>query len=432
VLADDSSASESLLSDDEYDFEVAGSFDVDQEFDMEYVPTDKEASPGSSVLDGLRLSLKGDVAQGKHIDVSRASVGLIYEAVPWQSAYVKVDGKYIYFHQKDRLAESAGSSYSRLKLNEAWLQYSHHQCVAKVGLQSLFWGGVEGSYAVDVINPLIATEPLLTDYSQVRQSQNQLLLNCFLNESEFELFYIPDPRLDRYSHKNRELFDALESQIENEWGVRVTQRMEGFDVSFMYANLYENTPTFIVDPLNLASVSLGASKYDLFGMSTTWALGRLLLEVDLAYKRGLSRNQFNLLNQELVLDSQTEVALGFEYTTSNNHQISAGVWFYESRISFSKTQAEKAEFWNVSWSKQYANDNLTLSMLSAWSKEPERLMITGLSEYDWDDNWTLSSSLSYTDQSSGSSSAPTQVKGFESPFQSASTWSTQLSFELSF
>ena len=58
------------------------------------------------------------------------------------------------------------------------------------------------------------------------------------------------------------------------------------------------------------------------------------------------------------------------------------------------------EVWNFNWSKQYWNDDLTLSTLALWQKQPDAAQITVMADYLWDDQWSSALALSYKAPSS--------------------------------
>jgi len=428
------SAEESLLDDDElftdayensaYEDDVSGiDYSVSEGWELaDSSPQDSSSGAHTaSWFKKIRIGFSGDLSQGQKLEIGRLNFNLKYEDAIWPNAYIKLDTKFTYFHQKDDLAETAGADYGHAKVNDAWFQYSYERCVAKVGYQSLFWGVVEGSYALDIINPLDTTEPLLTDYSELSQSQGLMLVNCYFSDSDFELFYLSDAKIDKYSHKSRTLFDQLESSLNDEWGVRYSYHLEGVDFTLMYAHLYENTPHLKVDLLDPSFLELQSFRYDLIGLSFSWAIERLLIEADLAYKQDQYKNQILVVGQPVDPDDLFEIALGFEYLTSSNHQFSAGVWFFDAREESFDLRPKHSQLWSFSWRKQYLNDSLSLSLLGGWVKRPERFSLTALADYELDDYWMISSSISHVNATQ--SNHDTQ----QSLPLTASEFSTQLS-----
>ena len=342
----------------------------------------------------LSVTVQQTFLQGEQLDISRSEFRLEYEVAPWKGAYLRLDNKYSYYAHHDQQLSSAGASFGRNKLQEAWLQISESACVTKLGRQGLYWGVVEGTFALD-ISPFDFTEPLLTDYSNIRLSQDMLLADCYFSNTQFQSFYVVSASMDVLSQKDTGQIEKLENTLHGEWGGRVTQTWEGLDIALMYAHLYGNTPLTLIDTTQQSGIRLDVSRYDLFGVSASWASGRLLLELDLAYKKDLMENYSG---KEI---SNAEAALGFEYTTYNNHHLNVGVWMFEQVIQaptlLKDTKSEAIQSWTMGWSKTYFNDDLIMSFLGMYLNKPKVLTGTVLAQYQWDDYWNFSSALSYTD-----------------------------------
>jgi len=354
----------------------------------------EEGSKETSWRQDFSVTVQQTFLQGEKLEISRSELRLEYEVAPWKGAYLHLDNKYSYYAHHDQQLGSAGVSFGHNKLQEAWLQVSESACMAKLGRQGLYWGVVEGTFALD-ISPFDFTEPLLTDYSNIRLSQDMLLANCYFATTQLQSFYVASASLDVLKQKDTAQLDKLENTLREEWGVRVTQSWEGLDIALMYAHLYGNTPLTLIDISQPGGIRLDVSRYDLFGISSSWAVGRLLLELDLAYKKDRLENYSG---KEV---SNVEAALGFEYTTYNNHHLNAGIWLFEhvtqAPTLLEDTKSETVQSWTMGWSKTYFNDDLTMSFLGLFLNEPQILTSTVLAQYQWDDYWSFSSALSYTD-----------------------------------
>ena len=368
---------EDLLAGDEFEFEL------------------QDSHVDDSWRKGLHITLQQTFFQGEQLKISRSEMRVEYEAAPWDGAYLRLDNKYTYYGHDDQQLGVDGESFGHNKLQEAWLQLSESSCVAKIGRQGLSWGAIEGAFAVDVVSPFDFTEPLLTDYSNIRLSQDMILADCYFSNTKIQSFYLTSARINTYKQKNTTLLDELEDSLNDEWGVRVTQGWKGLDISFMYAHLYGNEPLTVIDIKQPGGLIIAVARYDFIGLSTTWAIGRLLLELDLGYKKN------ELENFSGKEKSHVETAFGFEYTTSNNHQLSAGVWVFEEVIQKPtldhNLKRDTVQSWTLGWGKTYLNDDLVMSFLSSWFEEPEVLSSTLLAQYQWDDFWNFSSALTYTD-----------------------------------
>lgn len=343
----------------------------------------------------IQVTLQQTFLQGKHREITRTEARIEYEVAPWDGAYVRIANKYTYYGHNDQQLDIDDRSFGHNKLQEAWLQLSESSCVAKLGRQGLSWGVIEGAFAVDVVSPFDFTEPLLTDYSNIRLSQDLLITNCYFSKTQIQSFYVTSARLNIYQQTNIRLLQALEDSLHDEWGFRVTHGWEGLDVSLMYAHLYGNAPLTVIDSEQISGLRLDVARYDFVGLSTVWAIGRLLLEFDLGYKHN-ERENFSGKER-----SHLETAFGFEYTTFNNHQLNAGVWIFDEVIQKPGPQQNlkrgSVQAWTLGWAKTYLKDDLVMSFLGSWLTESEVLSTTLLAQYQWDDYWNFSAALSYTD-----------------------------------
>lgn len=347
----------------------------------------------------------------------QSSARLEYEGNLAEGWYLKLDTRYRYFYADDDLAENRGGAYGKNKWQRAWLQYSRGSCTATAGRQTLIWGTVEGTFVTDIVTPFDYTEQLLTDFGNVRLAQDMLVGDCFVGSHQFQVFYTPDARTDIFQH-HRLTFqlapgfpeEDLSVDAEEEWGFRYKVTGSGFDLSLMAARLFDNTPTVVVDlpsspndPLStlLAPFLAGIAprpdipvesklaRFNLLGMASSVAIGRLLFKFEAAHR---DRQLIQISGEET---ERYDAALGFEYTTSGNHMFNGGIWgthFKNDNVDTRDTQVL-----TLGWRKTYLNDNLIMSLLGNWSSEPRFGALTVLAEYQWNDYWNTALALSVAD-----------------------------------
>jgi hypothetical protein len=379
--------------------------------DFEVSLNSSEQQPGSDQTSTLidrfweqaALKLKSDLAYQDELTMARGQARFDATARPFAQTFLKLDLQYTYYHQKDDLVLSPDSIQHALKINDAWFQYTQDACNAKAGRQKLFWGAVEGSYALDVLMPLDLTEPLLTDFSLIRRSQDMAVFTCFMQGYQVELFFTPQALLDQSTIRQAKTLQTLENKLDNEWGGRITKHFAGLDVGLYVARVYENTPETVIDFNTLSVAGYQLDQFDLYGFSVVYAIDRLLLEADFSYQKEIKRIALGEQNTSDTLKYRSEAALGFEYTTESNHQLSAGAWFFSYLSPLDTEQEIHAQMWNINWSKQYWNDDLTLSALGLWQKQPDVAQLTVMADYLWDDQWSSALALSYKAPSSAAS-----------------------------
>jgi hypothetical protein len=361
--------------------------------------------------DGIKMALEHSHTQilGE-TSREQSSLGIVYEGNIADGWYLNIDTRYRYFWNEDDLAENRNGSYGKNKWQRAWLQYSRGACSATVGRQTLIWGTIEGTFVTDIVTPFDYTEQLLTDYGSVRLAQGMLVGECFSTNSQLQAFYIPNSRTDIYQHHPLfiETVPGLapanfDIDPKNEWGVRYKWLGNGYDVSILYAKLFDNTPTPMlnrdpnsaISPLDIVNGTLNNERpipegvkvepalahFDLVGLSSAMAVGRVLYKLELAYR-----------SEQLISFSDTtterfDAAVGFEYTTNSNHIINAGLWGIH--LKSREATRNNTQILRVGWRKPFLRDNLVMSLLGNWVSAPRLSTLTLLGDYQWNDYWSL-------------------------------------------
>ncbi len=380
------SVAEDLLEDDGFSFE--------EETD---VTEDNWRSAFKVTLDQSQTHIAGG------LQTQRSTVRMEFEDGFTKGWYIKLDSKYRYFWHKDQLAQQQKDAYGHHQWQQAWLQYSFGACAIKSGRQTLIWGEVEGTFAVDIVTPFDYTEQLLTEYSNIRLAQDMAFAECFSDRIQTQLFYIPNAKTDVYRHNTSQYpvqlapgTPALDMGVdaEEEWGGRLKWLGDGFDISIMVAKLYGNSPVVVFEQsLPKADISY----FTFYGLSSSVARGRLLMKFDAGYKT----DQLTSMTSEA--SDRYDVAIGLEYTTSSNHNINGGFW----RAGYKGDDApNETDIITFGWSKTYLKDDLSMSLLGNWISEPRFKSITLRSEYQWDDYWNISAALGLADSNDSTKNTP--------------------------
>ncbi len=339
--------------------------------------------------DGFIVGLNHQITQGRDLTQSRSELEIEYERALGQAGYGRLHHRFRYFWPSDGEAKRAGQSFGVNQLHEAWYQHTFELCNAKLGRQSLFWGTVEGAYAVDIISPFDFTEPLITDFASIRLGQDMLVARCFYLPLQFEFFWAPQARLDQLSFSDTEAFDRSERRLHDEFGLKLQHSWEGGDLALMVARLYGNTPVPIVDQSNPAELHLIVERFNFVGLSLAQAIGRFLLEFDLGYKQD-QVTAYSGKKEDLI-----EAALGFEYRTSGNHQFSAGVWQSRAQAQLVGEARQKTRVWTLAWSKAYLHEILLMSILGVADEHSDFSSMTLQTDYQWNDYLATSFALAY-------------------------------------
>ena len=355
-----------------------------------------------SILEFISVKLKGDLAYSESLILARGNARILSESTPIDNSYLKADVQFNYYNAKDDLLPDESDNEYTVKINDLWFQYSKEACSLKLGRQGLYWGNVEGTQALDVVSPLDLSEPLLTDFSLIRRSQDIISTSCFHNDYGFEIFVIPNPLLDQFTVRQNSDFKDLESALSAEWGGRITKHAQGLDLSFYYGRFNDNTPKAIFDLNALTLVGIYVDQFELFGAGIVYAIDRLLLEFELSYKSELAFQAIEPVSSYGYLSNKKrkdrlELAIGAEYTTATNHQLSSGIWIYEYENNPLVSSYADTYVLNATWSKLFLNDDLGLSALVFWQKEPELYQFTFMANLLISDYWSTSTAVSYQD-----------------------------------
>lgn len=364
--------------------------------------------------DGFKTTLAHNHTQiPGAIHREQSSLRIEFEQNLAEGWYLQLDSRYRYFWGEDDFAEARrdGEAYDEVKWQRASIQYSQSACTATVGRQSLIWGSVEGTFVTDIVTPFDYTEQLLTDYGTVRLAQDMLVGECFAGRAQLQVFYTPEAETDLYQHHPLRVVlhpdvppATLEAEADEEWGMRFKWQGTGYDLSLMAARLYDNTPSLIITsseestpPGGIGNIVLPPefsaeaqlAQFNLIGLASSVAMGRLLIKSELAYR-----------NRQITpstgdFGARYDAAVGLEFTTFNNHMLNAGIWL--ARFEDENAKAQEFEVVTVGWRKTYLNDDLAMSLLGNHSSEPEFSMLTVLAEYQWNDYLSTDLALSIAD-----------------------------------
>ena len=351
----------------------------------------------SLISDSFRLSLSRQASYGSGIEQSFMGARIEFDRPLFTGAYARIDYQVNHYFSPDSNAKEVGSAYTHRNLNEAWLQLSYKDCVVKLGKQNLFWGRVEGAYALDQISPIDYTKALLTNFSDIRLASEMAMARCYHGAVSSELFYQADTRFNRLSHFESSIDRLARNGLGDEWGGRLEFVGDAYELSVNYAKLYDNQYSVLTDNISFTAQPY-SQEYELYGLSIGIPNGNMMYEVDIGHKTKQVSSPLVINNEPADLKPTTEFALGFEYLSSSNHQINGGVWRYHYLDSI-KNKINHAEIWNVTWSKAYLKDLLELSLLATWLSQNEIAGLNIASVYELSDNLEVSFSAAYSSRS---------------------------------
>lgn len=301
------------------------------------------------------------------------------------------------------------------RINEFFLQRSFDQHSIKVGRQTVVWGETVGNSVLDVINNFEFRDLTIIDIEDARLNQWMVVWDYFGEDSNWSSFVNLYPEFNPPIVRGSPFFfepefNLTDYQREGETFFEVgTQWRKSFDltdISFMAAYLYDNQLRY-EDPVSRLDDAI-AKKNDfmLLGFSASRAIGRLLLNFDLAFSHNVLADSFNFpgttaLSSPLDLKKdQVGTSFGFEWAVDNEQSLSLGIQAQkildESEGLLPGQQLiNEGVFgsWLVRYSNILLNSNLTLSATLQGDLDGNSLLALVGANYTISDNWAVDTQI---------------------------------------
>lgn len=295
--------------------------------------------------------------------------------------------------------------------NEFFLQRSFQQHSFKLGRQTVVWGEMAGNSVLDVINTTEFRDFNIIDIEDARLNQWMLVWDYFGEDSnvssflnlfpEFNppavrgspFFFEPEFNITDYERDNSLLFEA---------GTQWSKSFEGSDIAFMAAYLYENQLRY-EDPINRVGDTVAENNaFFLLGFSANKAIGKLLLNFDLAYSHDVLADSFNfpgtasLANPVNLKKDQVGTSFGFEYAISNEQSVSLGIQAQmlldeDEGLLPGQSLINDGVFgsWLIRYSNTLMNSDLVISATLQGDLAANSLLALLGANYTLNDNWAV-------------------------------------------
>ena len=206
-------------------------------------------------------------------------------------------------------------------------------------------------------------------------------------------FFEPQFNLTDYDRDSSMLFEA---------GTQWRRSFEGSDISFMAAYLYENQLRY-EDPANLIGDAVAETNdFFLLGFSANRAIGKLLLNFDLAYSHDVLADSFSfpgtasLANPVDLKKDQFGTSMGFEYAISNEQSVSLGIQAQmlldeDEGLLPGQSLINDGVFgsWLVRYSNTLMNSDLVISSTLQGDLAANSLLALVGADYTINDNWAV-------------------------------------------
>lgn len=434
-----SSAQDKVLPPDEaVQFDSKFSFDDDL-FNSAF---DEVDSSGSSWLDGFTLKISQQLSaqannhavdmapepplpRESELETNRFGVNVRYQnafAPGWllqASAHAKV-----YWNEDYEFKANGDSIDTEFRVNELFVQRSFERHSLKFGRQTVVWGETVGNSVLDVINTTEFRDFTIIDIEDARLNQWMLVWDYFGEDSNFSSFVNLYPEFNPAAVRGSPFFFEPAFNLTDykrdgdfliEVGTQWRRSFEGSDIAFMAAYLYENQLRY-EDPANGIGNAI-AEKNDFFllGFSANRAIGKLLLNFDLAYSHDVLADSFNFpgtasLGSSVNLQKdQIGTSLGFDYAISNDQNISLGIQAQkllneDEGLLPGQSLINTGVFgsWLLRYSNSLMNADLVISSTLQGDLDANSLLAVLGVDYTINDNWAVNGqiiSISSNDES---------------------------------
>ena len=275
----------------------------------------------------------------------------------------------------------------------------------------MVWGETVGNSVLDVINHIEFRDMTIIDIEDARLNQWMVVWDYFGEDSNWSSFINLYPEFNPAPVRGSPFFFEPQFNLTDykrdgdaifEVGTQWRKSFDLSDISFMAAYLYENQLRY-EDPINNIGDAL-AKKNDfiLLGFSANRAIGRFLLNFDLAFSHNVLADNFNLpgissLASPLDLEKdQIGTSFGFEWAPDNDQSLSLGIQAQkvldeDKGLLPGQQLVNEGVFgsWLVRYSNIFLNNDLTLASTLQGDLEGDSLLAMLSVNYTIDDNWTV-------------------------------------------
>lgn len=360
----------------------------------------------------------GSLPKDREIETNRFGINLRYQNPFAPGWLLQGSAQYrVYWNEDYEYRANGNSLETEGRVNELFVQRSFATQSFKLGKQTVVWGETVGNSVLDVINHVEFRDFSIIDIEDARLNQwmlvwdyfgsdNSSRLSTFLNlYPEFNpapvrgspLFFDPGYHLPDYDRNEKILLEA---------GTQYRISFEGSDISFMAAYLFENQLRYDTPLPGSADARVDINDFLLLGFSANRAIGRLLLNFDLAFSHNVLADSFafpgttSLAAPVNLRKDQIGTSFGFEYGIDNEQNISVGIQAQtlldaEEGLAPGQSLLNDGVFgsWLVRYSNSMRNGDLVLSStLQGDLKANSLLALIGV-DYTLDDNWAVNAQL---------------------------------------
>ena len=301
------------------------------------------------------------------------------------------------------------------RINEFFLQRSFDQHSIKFGRQTVVWGETVGNSVLDVINHFEFRDLTIIDIEDARLNQWMVVWDYFGEGSNWSSFINLYPEFNPASVRGSPFFFEPEFNLTDykrdgealaEVGTQWRKSFDRSDISFMAAYLYENQLRYEDPASGIGDAVAKKNDFLLLGFSANRAIGRLLLNFDLAFSHNVLADSFNFpgttaLSSPLDLKKdQIGTSFGFEWAVDNEQSLSLGIQAQKMLDEDEGLLPGQQLFnqgvfgsWLVRYSNILLNSDLTLSSTLQGDLNGNSLLALLGVNYTINDNWAVDAQI---------------------------------------
>lgn len=324
---------------------------------------------------------------------------------------------YRLYWDQDYMADLDDYNHKEGQLNELFIQYSSGAHSFKFGNQTVVWGETVGNSVLDIINHTEFRDFTIIDIEDARLNQPMFIWDYFGddNSSSFSsfinlypefnpapvrgspLFFDPGYTLPDYDRSGKVLLEA---------GTQWKKSFEGSDIAVMAAYLYENQLRYDPPLPGEDRARPAINDFLLLGFSANRAIGKLLLNFDLALSHNVLANSFafpgaTALSSPVNLrKDQIGTSFGFEYAIDNEQSMSLGIQAQklldeDEGLLPGQALLNDGVFgsWLIRYSNTLRNGDLVLSSTLQGDLEGDSLLALFGVDFTLNDNWQISGQI---------------------------------------
>ena len=255
--------------------------------------------------------------------------GQFSERVKWTIGG-RFDYDAAYAHSNFYPPEVRKDQRNEFTLRETYLDISAGDWEIRVGRQHVVWGEMVGLFFADVVSAKDMREFLLPEFGQLRIPQWAARAEYFKNDVHAELLWIPVPTIDKIGKPGADFYpyplpvpstflgeEKPAHKLSNSnYGFRMSQVKNGWDVSGFYYHSVDSAPTFYnVNSAGLPFVFQPRhDKINQVGGTLAKDLGEIVLKGEIVYTDGRKFNVTRISQPSSLVEQKTfDYAVGLDF-----------------------------------------------------------------------------------------------------------------------